>query len=121
MKFPVSILLIALLSFVSCLYLPWWTIALTAFLVTALIHQPSWKSFLSGFIALFLLWMGLAWYISSSNEHLLARKVSVLIVQTDNTFLLILLTALIGAITAGFGALAGSYLNSSSARDTHPA
>ncbi|MEO5891860.1 MAG: hypothetical protein ABIQ31_16550 [Ferruginibacter sp.] len=113
MKFIVSILLIALLSVAACLYLPWWTIAFVSFLVTALIPQRPGKAFLTGFIALFLLWGSLALYISSANNDLLAHKISILILKTDSPVALILLSAFLGAIVAGFAALSGSYLRKS--------
>ena len=99
MKFIISIVLIALLSVAACLYLPWWSIAIAAFIVAATIPQKPFLSFLSGFVALFLLWGALSWYISSSNSHLLAHKVSVLILKADNPALLVLVTALIGAFS----------------------
>lgn len=111
MKFIISILLVALLSFVSCLYLPWWSIAIAAFVVTAFIPQRPGKAFLTGFIGVFLLWGILAWQISSRNQHILAHKVSVAIIQSDNVALLIILTALVGGLIGGLGALAGSYLS----------
>ncbi|HJU45528.1 MAG TPA: hypothetical protein VJ647_02040 [Chitinophagaceae bacterium] len=110
MKFLVSVLLVALLSFVSCLYLPWWSVAIAAFVVTAFISQRSGRAFLAGFAGVFLLWGALAWYTSSRNEHILAHKVSVMIIQTDNVPLLVLATALIGGIIGGLGALTGSLL-----------
>ncbi len=67
-------------------------------------------SFLAGFVALFLLWGGLSWYISSSNNDLLAHKVSLLILKMDSPMLLILATALIGALVAGLAALSGSFV-----------
>ena len=110
MKFLTSIVLIALLSVAACLYLPWWSIAVVAFIVTVAIPQKPLASFLSGFIALFLLWGTLCWYISSNNNHLLAHKVSVLMLQMDSPYVLILATALIGALVAGFAALSGSFV-----------
>lgn len=110
MKFLVSVLLIALLSFAACLYLPWWSIAIIAFMVTALIHQNNLLSFLSGFLAVFLLWTILAYSISAGNNHILAHRVSSLIISIDSPFLLTLISGLIGAITAGAAALAGSYV-----------
>ncbi len=109
MKFIINTILILLLSFCACLYFPWWSIAIVAFIVSALIPQRPWISFLSGFIALFLLWGGLSFWISSNNGHILAHRVSLLIFKTESTFLLIFVTALIGALVAGFGALTGSY------------
>ncbi len=113
MKFIVSILLIALLSVAACLYLPWWSIGIVAFIVAALIPQKPFKSFLTGFIALFLLWGLLSWYISSNNNHLLAHKVSLVILKTDSPFILIIATAIIGALVAGFAALSASYVRRS--------
>ena len=110
MKFIVSLLLIMLLAFVACLYLPWWSIAIVAFIVAIGIPQSPMRSFLTGFLALFLLWGGLSFWISSANAHLLAQKVSLLILKMDNPYLLIIATALIGALVAGFAALSGSYL-----------
>ncbi len=110
MKFFVSLLLTALLSFAACLYLPWWSIAITAFIVAALIPQGAVKSFLTGFTALFLLWGALSFWISNNNEHLLAHKVSMVLLKMDNSWVLIFATAIIGALVAGFGALSGSFL-----------
>lgn len=110
MKFFISIILTALLSFAACIYFPWWSIAVAAFVVSAVIHQKSGLSFLTGFIALLLLWGGLSWWISNNNEHILAHKVSLLIFKTDSPNLLILATAFIGGIVGGLGALTGSFV-----------
>lgn len=110
MKFFISILLIALVSFVAGLYLPWWSIALAAFVVIALIPQKPLYAFLSGFIAIFILWSGMSFIISNKNDHILAHKISMIILQSDSPVSLVLITGLIGALVAGCGALAGSYL-----------
>ena len=113
MKFISSLILTALLSFAACLYLPWWSIAIVAFIVAALIPQKPMKAFFTAFLALFLLWGGLSFWISNNNEHILAHKVSVLILKMNNPYMLILATAIIGALVAGFAALSGSYLRKS--------
>lgn len=110
MKFIVSILLIALLSFAACLYFPWWSIAVVAFLVCAVIPQSAAMSFLTGFLALFILWGTLSFWISSSNEHVLAHKVSLVILKMDNPYLLMLATAFIGGIVAGLAAATASFI-----------
>jgi hypothetical protein len=107
MKFFASVILIALLSFALCLFLPWWVIAITSFVVAFAIPQKSGLAFLAGFIALFILWTGLSFYISAANNHLLAHKISVLFIKADNPTLLILLTGLIGGLVAGSGSLTG--------------
>jgi len=113
MKFIIALILTALLSFAVCLYFPWWSIAIAAFVVAVLIPQQPGKSFLTGFLALFFLWAALSFWMSNNNEHLLAHRVSVLILKADSPYLLILATASIGAIIAGLAALSGSLLRRS--------
>lgn len=110
MKFIVSLVLMALLSFVVCLYFPWWCIAFTCFIVALLIRQHPGMAFLCGFMALFLLWGGLSLWISNNNGHILAHKISLLILKTDEPYYLVLATALIGSLVGGFAALSGSFL-----------
>ena len=110
MKFIISIILIILLSFCACLFFPWWSIAVVAFLVAALIPQTPLVSFFTGFIALFLLWGILSFWISTNNNHILAHRVSLLIFNMDNPFLLIIASAFIGALVGGLGGLTGGYI-----------
>lgn len=116
MKFIISLILIALLSFAACLYFPWWSIAIAAFLVIVVIPQRPGKAFLCGFLSLFLLWAGLSLRISNNNNHILAHKMSAVILAVDNPFLLIVVTGLLGGIIGGLGALAGGLLRSASVK-----
>lgn len=111
MKFIISIFLTALLSFVSCLYFPWWSIAIVAFVIAILIPQRAGINFIAAFIAIFFLWASVAFWISNNNGHILAHKISLLILKVDNPFLLIFVTAFIGGVVAGFAAMTGSYLH----------
>jgi hypothetical protein len=113
MKFFISLILTALLSFAACLFLPWWSIALAAFLVAVMIPQRPGRSFLTGFTALFLLWGILSFWISMKNDHILAHKVSLVMLKMDSPYLLMFATALIAALVGGMAALSGSYLRSS--------
>ena len=113
MKFIISIIITILLSFCACLYFPWWSIAIIAFLVAALIPQTPVVSFFSGFIALLVLWGILSFWISTNNDHILAHRVSLLLFKIDNPFLLILSSALIGALVEGFAAITASYIRPS--------
>lgn len=110
MKFLLMIILMVGLAFCACLFLPWWSIAPAVFLVAVFSdHKPP-AAFLGGFLALFFLWGGLSWWMSSANDHLLAGKMSIIILQSNQPYMLILLTALIGGIVAAFAALSGSML-----------
>ncbi len=110
MKFIISILLTALLAFAFGLYLPWWTIALSAFIVALLILQSPGTSFLSGFLGIFFLWALLSWLLNSSNNGILSAKMAVILPLGGSAFMLIFVTAIVGALVGGLGALTGSLL-----------
>jgi len=110
MRFLFSVLLIILLAFIAGIYLPWWSIAIIAFAVALFIRQNIYKSFLAGFIAIFLLWSILAFWIDSKNESILSQKIARLFSLGSSSISLILVTALIGAIVGGFAAMSGSSL-----------
>ncbi|MCX8020509.1 MAG: hypothetical protein N2747_08470 [Chitinophagaceae bacterium] len=116
MKFITATILTGLLSFISGIFLPWWGIAPSALLVAALIHQKAGKAFLSGFAGVFLLWAGLSFWIDIKNNSLLSRKIAEILPLGGNSLLLILLTALVGGLAGGLGALTGSYLRASPKR-----
>ena len=110
MKFVTSTILTALFSFSCVLFLPWWMIAIASFIVAIVVKQNSLFSFLTGFIALFFSWGIHALIIDSKNDHLLATKVSGILKLGESSFAIILLTAFIGGLIGGLGALTASYL-----------
>ncbi len=110
MRFILATLLTALISFIAGLFLSWWSIAVVAFVVALLLPQSITKGFLAGFLGIFLLWAILAFWIDVKNEHILSQKIAQLFSLGDSSFLLILITALIGALVGGFAAMSGSSL-----------
>lgn len=111
MKFITAILLTGLLGFSAGVmpFLPWWGFALTSLLVAILVHQKAGKAFLSGFLGLFLLWGGLAWWIDNGNQGILSHKMAEILPLSGNSYLLILLTAILGGLVSGLAALSGSF------------
>jgi hypothetical protein len=115
MKFFNSFLLTALLSFIAGIYISyWWFFAVVAFLVAALIHQKGYKAFFAGFLALFILWFVLAFWMDFANEGVLSVKIASILSLDGSKWMLMIVTAFIGGLIAGFAALSGSYLRSSS-------
>jgi hypothetical protein len=113
MKFIVSIILIGLLAFIGGLYTQWWSLAIAAFIVAVLIPQRPGRSFFSGFIAIFLLWGLMALWIDIKNQGILSEKIASILPLGGSRILLILVTAFVGALVAGFAALSGSYIRTS--------
>ncbi|MBS1730886.1 MAG: hypothetical protein JSS67_08935 [Bacteroidetes bacterium] len=109
MKFITSILLTALLGYAAPLYLPWWSFAITTFIVFIFLRQSPGKSFLAGFLGLFLLWGCNALWIDIANNHILSQKVAVILPLGGSSVLLIFLTACIGGLISGFSGLAAAY------------
>jgi len=115
MKFFNSFLLTALLSFIAGIYISyWWFFAVVAFLVAVLIHQKGFKAFFAGFLSLFILWFVLAFWMDLSNEGVLSVKIATLLSLDGSKWLLMIITAFVGGLVAGFAALSGSYLRSTS-------
>src|SRR5437763_743360 len=111
MKFITALVLTALLGYLLPIFLPWWSFAITSFLVAVFIHQHPWRSFLAGFIALLLLWGIYATIIDNTNQHILSTKVAQILPFKGSYIALIISTAIIGGLLSGMAALTGSYLN----------
>ena len=110
LKFFVSIVLIALLSFICGLFLPWWTIAVAAFAVIALIPQKPLAAFFAGFLALFLLWGGLAYAMDAANNGILSARVASMLYLQGQSVLLVVVTGFVGALVGGGGAITASFM-----------
>lgn len=113
MKLVVAVLLTVLLAFIGGLFLPWWCLAIASFFVAIIVHQKAWKAFISGFMGVFLLWGGLAWWIDMGNNSILSKKIATILPLGGNAVLLILVSAIVGGLIAGVAAMSGSYLRSS--------
>jgi hypothetical protein len=99
-------LIILILSIISSYFLPWWIVAIIAFLVALFMGKTSGKSFWSGFGGVFIAWGLLALFKSIPNDNILAKRVAQLF-QLPNWMLILLITALIGGLVGGMSALSG--------------
>jgi hypothetical protein len=110
-KFIASLFATGLLAFSMGLILPWWSISIAGIIPAFLIPQKRYFSFLSAFLAVFIFWGALAAYISLQNDHILAHRISILVLKKDDPFLLILVTALIGGVVSGISAVTSRSLS----------
>lgn len=105
-NFIVTMVLIVILSMV----LPWWHIMLAGILTGYLIPLKKFKVFLIPFLAVFILWMLHTFWLSYSNDFILANKIAVLLPLNGNPYMLILVTAIIGGLAAGISGVFGNQL-----------
>ncbi|HZX58183.1 MAG TPA: hypothetical protein VFE54_05640 [Mucilaginibacter sp.] len=100
-------LVILILSFLCSYFLPWWFIAVIAFVTAYYLANKPGKAFLSGFTAIFVAWATLALLKSIPNDNILAEHVAKLF-QLPNWILLLLVTSFIGGLVGGMAALSGA-------------
>lgn len=107
MKFLQHTIVIALLSFIAQLFLPWWIIAPIAFIVGYALSRNGGQAFGAAFLGIFLLWAGYAFLIDQRNEHILSTRIATLFPLGGNYWVLILITGVVGGLVAGLSALSG--------------
>jgi len=110
MKFIIAILLTVVLNFFLGIYMPWWFIAIAAFVVALLVVQRPLPSFLSGFLGIFFCWLIVAWARNSGNDGILANKISHVLPLGGSTALLILIPSIIAGVVGGLAAMSASYI-----------
>ena len=107
-KFIIKIVFTAVVAFLLQIYLPWWSVVIAGFAISFILSSGGLPSFFAGFLGVGLLWFALALFIDNANDGILSNKVAQ-IFTLPNSFLLVLITAIIGGLSGGFGALTGSY------------
>lgn len=107
MRFPVQIIVIIILGYLLEQFLPWWSVAIAAFVGGILVNTR--LNFLAGFLAIGLLWIGKALVTDISSDSEFADRVARIFMLHNKSILLLVTFVLIG-IVGGFAAMAGSAL-----------
>jgi predicted neutral ceramidase superfamily lipid hydrolase len=114
LNFTATILIALLLS----QFLPWWSVMISAFLTSVFLSLKKSAVFIVPFLAIALLWITQTYYLSLSNDFVLAKKIAILLPLKENPYLLMIVTGVIGGIAAGitgvFGKQCSLLLNKSS-------
>jgi hypothetical protein len=115
MKLISAIFVTAFLAYVIGIYttLPWWSFAISSFVVALAIPQKPFKAFITGFLGLCIVWVVLSVMKDLANEHILSTKVAQILPLGGSFVVLILLTGILGGLVSGLSALAGSYVRQS--------
>lgn len=109
MKLLIKLVFTAVIAYLLQWYLPWWSVVIAGFLVSLILSSNGLTSFISGFLGVGIYWFILAYMIDSTTNSILTERVSA-IFFLPNSFLMILLTAAIGGLVGGLGALTGGQL-----------
>ena len=108
--FGKNFLLPLVLALAFSFVLPWWSVMLAAFLAGAIVRLKNVAAFFVPFLATSLFWIAYAWVLSSANDFILAKKISVLLYLKGNAWLLLLLTGMIGGLSAGVAGVFGNQI-----------
>lgn len=107
-----SVLIYALLTFLAVLLvpfvLPWWWIPIMTAIIAVVVDIPTFKAFLISFSITFVVWIGIAIW-QNTKFYLPIHQVLSELFGGTKTYLIYVLTGLIGGIVSGLGALTGRY------------
>ena len=110
MRILTTILLIALLSAIIQMLLPWWSVAIVACATTAFMPITPGKGFLAGAAGVGLWWLLAILWRDVPNHQILSVRMAELF-HLPGSVWFIVVTVLVGALTGGVAGVAGALLN----------
>lgn len=99
-------IVIVILSFLLQMVLPWWIIIIISFVTCGLIGKTGKIALWAPFFAILLLWTAIALFKTLPNDNILAMRVAQMF-GIQAWWLILVLTALLGAFTAGVSGFCG--------------
>ena len=105
-----NFILTIVLAVILSLFLPWWSIMVAGCIASLTIELRKVAVFLIPFLAILCFWSVYAFILSSSNNFILAKKIAVLLSLSDNPYLLILVTGVLGGVAAGVAGILGKQI-----------
>ena len=112
--FPIKVLIVIALSFILTLFLPWYGVAIAAFITGLVLSNKPGNNFLAGFFGVGLFWLGYALFLDIRNEHVLSTKIALLF--SDNlgvditSGVLVMVTTFLGALIGGLSCMAAAMI-----------
>lgn len=106
----IQILLIALVSLLAQLVLPWWSLAIVAFGVCYWRSPSAGEAFLYGFAAVALVWLVYALVIHLQTDGIFSGRMSQLLFQTNNAALALVGSAVLGGLVGGLAGMSGFFV-----------
>lgn len=114
----IQILLIAVLSLLVQLVLPWWSLAIVAFLICFWRGESPGMSFLYGLSGIALVWLLYALFIHWHTGGLFTSRMGALLFKTNSAALPLLVTAILGGLVGGLAGLSGFLVRQATGNQT---
>jgi hypothetical protein len=106
----IQILVIAIISLLAQLVLPWWSIAIVALAVCYWRSSGVGNAFWYGFTGIALVWLVYALLIHVRTDGIFTGRMSQLLFKTDGSVVLILVSAVLGGLVGGLAGLSGYFI-----------
>ncbi|GAB4005567.1 hypothetical protein EXU85_01245 [Spirosoma sp. KCTC 42546] len=106
----IQILIIAVLSLLAQFLLPWWSVAIVAFLVCFWRSERAGQSFFYGFYGIAIVWLVYAFILHSRTDGIFTGRMGELLFKTNNASLPVIVTAIIGGLVGGLAGLSGYFV-----------
>ncbi|GAB3778506.1 hypothetical protein GCM10028818_27550 [Spirosoma horti] len=106
----IEFILIAIVSLLAQLVLPWWSLAIVAFIICFWRSPGGGWAFLSGFVGIALVWLVYATIIHTRTDGVFTGRMSELLFKTNASVLPLLVTALVGGLVGGLAGLSGYFV-----------
>ncbi len=106
----IQIILIAILSLLAQLVLPWWSLAIVAFLVCFWRSQSAGEAFLHSFLGVAAVWLVYALLIHSRTDGILTGRMSELLFKTNSALLPLVVVTLVSGLVGGLAGLSGFFV-----------
>jgi cell division protein FtsX len=103
MNFFKQLISTVIICFILQKFFPWWSLAIGAAAIAYWVGNKPFVSFAIGFLAIALLWLGVAYFIDTTTNSILTSKISKLLPL--NAFII---TAMVGGLVGGLAALTGA-------------
>lgn len=97
---------ILIFSWVLTLFMPWWSLFISAIFFGIWLINGGFMAFIVGFSGSGLAWFLQAFYIHLSNDGILTSRIAEMM-DLGSPWLVLLITFIIGGIPGGLGALTG--------------
>ncbi|QJW91867.1 hypothetical protein HNV11_22025 [Spirosoma taeanense] len=106
----IQIIIIALLSLLAQLLLPWWSIALVAFLVCFWRSASVVRAFGYGFVGVSLVWLVYALLIHFQTDGIFTGRMSLLLFKTDHAAIALIIIVILSGLVGGLAGLSGFFV-----------
>ncbi|MCG8374811.1 MAG: hypothetical protein MI700_14810 [Balneolales bacterium] len=103
-------ILILIGAWVMNLFFPWWGIAIPGLILGYQFNKSTMGSLGWGFLGVFLLWGGQAFWIHIANDGILSTRIANML-GVGSPWIVILITAVLGGVVSGLATMTGSLFN----------